>query len=194
MDVKKKLALAIRVISVPPVMAALLVVALWFGEDGVFASIEEALATVFFLSLLPLLAYPISAMVPALRQKEREGQRNLAFALSVAGYVGAWLYGALGHRGAVLLFIYGTYLFSVAILLIFNKLLHLRASGHACSVAGPILLVIYFLGGWWVPALMALYAAIFWASVAAKRHTVGEFLLGTVSVVCAMLLSWLIYM
>ena len=194
MNLSKKAAMAIRVITVPPVMAAILILVLWTGKDGVIPTAMDALAAFIFLSVLPLLAYPVSALIPQLRKKGREGQRNLAFAMSVLGYIGAWLYGTLCHRGSAMLFIFGTYLFSVCILLVFNKLLHLRASGHACSVTGPILLIIYFLGGWWTPLFAAVYAAILWASVVTKRHTVREFLLGTVSCVCAMGLSWLIYM
>lgn len=184
----------IRVITVPPVMAAWLILALWRSGGVIVRTPSEAAISILFLSLLPLLAYPIAALVPSLRARGREGQRNLAFGLSLAGYLGGWLYGRFFDDGQTLLFIFGVYVLSVVILLVFNKLLGLRASGHACSVAGPILVICFVLRGWWVPVCLGVFAASFWGSVRSGRHTVGEYLLGTLSVMLAIGLSWAVYL
>lgn len=173
------LAKIVRVVSVPPVMVAGIVVALARAADTVFRTPAEALLTILFLAAVPLLAYPLSRVLPKVRARGRAGQRDLAFVLSAVGYAGGWLYGYLSHVTPALLAVFTAYLFSVLLLMIFNKLLFIRASGHACSVTGPLLLAAWFIGGWIVPAVAALYVVIFWASVYAGRHTRREFLTGT---------------
>lgn len=190
----KKLAAAIRVLSVPPVMAALFIIALRLGRPDIITSASEMAMMLYFLALVPLLAYPVSMLSPSLREKGREGQRNLAFLLSAVSYVCGWVYAVSSKRNATLCFIFGTYLFSIIILLVFNKLLHLRASGHACSVTGPISLIMCFLSSRWIPLCVLAYALIFWASVKMKRHTVKEFMLGTASCLLAAMISYIIYM
>lgn len=184
----------IRVLTVPPLMAAALILALRAPSVGIIPSNTVALFSLLFLALVPILAYPIAAAVKPLREKGREGQRNTAFVMSVLGYTGAGVYGALNGLSAQVLFIYGTYFFSVALLLVCNKLLKRRASGHACSVVGPMVLIMYFVGGWTVPICSAVYAASFWGSVALKRHTVREYLLGTLCCILAGVISWFIYL
>ena len=194
MENKCRAARVIRVITIPPVMALWLILTLWLGRDDVIVQRSEGVMAILCLTVLPLLAYPLSWLFPKLRRKGRECQRNLAFALSGLGYVLGWLWAVGSVHESPLRFLFGTYLFSVGILLLFNKLLRLRASGHACSVAGPIAVIIVLLGGWWVPVCLAVYAMSFWASVKSGRHTVGEYLLGSLSVLLAMALSALIYL
>lgn len=184
----------IRVITVPPVMAAWLILALWLCQGAIVRTGSEAALSIVFLSLLPLLAYPVSALVPSLRKKGREGQRNLAFALSFAGYLGGWVYARFFAGERTLVFIFAVYVFSVIVLLVFNKLLRLRASGHACSVSGPILVICFVLRGWWIPICAAVFAVSFWGSIRSGRHTVKEYLLGTLSVVIAIAAAWCIYL
>lgn len=184
----------IRIITVPPVMAAWLILALWLGKAAVVLTASEAAMSIVFLSLLPLMAYPVSALVPSLRGKGRDGQRNAAFALSLAGYLCGWIYVRFFDGDRTLLFIFGVYVFSVIILLLLNKVLRLRASGHACSVSGPILVICFVLRGWWIPICLAVFAASFWGSVKSGRHTAGEYLLGTLSVLLAIGISWCIYL
>lgn len=187
------LAKIIRVVTVPPVMAAALIVTLRCTRTDIISTNSSVLFSLLFLAVVPVLAYPAAAVIKPLRSKGREGQRDTAFVMSLVGYTGALLYGILNGLDNAVLFIYGTYFFSVVILLIFNKLLRMRASGHACSVAGPMVIIIYFLGGWSIPICTGVYAASFWASVTAKRHTVREYLLGTASVIIAGVIAWLIY-
>ncbi len=178
---KKKLAKIIRVISIPPVMVTGMILILSCVRDDIFRNTAEVWLSVMFLAIFPVLAYPISMLIPSLREKGREGQRGLAFAFTAAGYLAGGLYGTLADCSRLLLLIYYTYLLSVAILLIFNKLLHLRASGHAASITGPVVFLNYFLGAEaFIPCLL-LYILIFWASLEIKRHTRSEFVWGTIS-------------
>ena len=182
----------IRILSIPPVMVTAVVLALFYTTDTIFRSAAEAWLTIVFLAFVPVLAYPLSKLLPKIRARGREGQRDLAFYLSAAGYAAGWIYGYVTGATASLQAIFAAYLFSVTALLVFNKLLFIRASGHASSIAGPILLMAWFIGGWSIPAALALYGLIFRASVYAGRHTRAEFLLGTglclASTVAALLL------
>ncbi len=175
------LAHIVRIISVPPVMVAALILLLFTLRDDVFASTAEMLISMAGLAILPVLAYPLSVIIPSIRQKGRDGQRSLAMYLSAVGYLGFFIYGFAAGAGNHVKLIYTGYFMSVVILLLANKVFHVRASGHACSVSGPLVYTAYFLGIWGLVACVVLWGVIFWASIAMKRHTVREFFLGTLT-------------
>ena len=175
--VKNTLARIIRILSIPPVMATGLVILLALRDDNFHNPVEIAM-TILFLAIFPVLAYPISALVPSIRKKGREGQRNLAFATTAIGYLLGMFYGIFISKNPSLIMLYGIYLLSVVLLLVANKVLRLRASGHGCSVTGPLFFLGYFLGPIGLLCGAALFGFILWASVVAKRHTVSEFLSG----------------
>ena len=185
MNMSAKAAKAVRILSVPPVMAALFLVLLYVFRPDVIALRAQFLTALGCLSLFPLLAYPISALLGM----RREGQRLLAMLLSSAGYLAAFVYSLLTPCTSAYRFICGTYVFSVVLLLVCNRLLGLRSSGHACSVTGPIALLCFFLGARLAPLCALVYAAVFWASVRSRRHTAGEFLWGSACCLCAGMLS-----
>lgn len=171
----------IRVVTIPPVMVGTLILLLSVLRPDVIANAGESFMTLLFLAIIPILAYPISIMIPSIRAKGRDGQRNLAFVFSAVGYAGGLVYGLAAGVGEALMVIFGTYFLSVIFLTMLNKVIKVKASGHACSIAGPIGLVCYFLPPICIPICLLLYAAIFWASVHMGRHTVKEFILGSVS-------------
>ena len=171
----------VRVVTVPPVMVGTLIILLSTLRNDVFGGLGQSLMTLLFLAIIPVLAYPVSHMVPSIRKKGREGQRNLAFVLSVLGYAGGVAYGLIARVNEAQMIIFGTYFLSVLVLTLMNKVIKVRASGHACSIAGPIGLVCYFLPPVCIIASLCLYAVIFWASVHMGRHTVKEFIWGSVS-------------
>lgn len=188
---KEKIAKAVRVITVPPVMALSLALIVYFGSPGIFTDRTELLATILFLSVVPVLAYPISYLVPSLKKRGRKGQRNFAFFMSAISYPLLALYAVITSGGKGFSLIAWTYLLSFVILLLMNKVLKLKASGHASSVAGPIALICYFIG--WKAILfgVALYALVFWASLTTKRHTAKELIWGSLASIIAFLLSLL---
>ena len=74
--------------------------------------------------------------------------------------------------------IYLEYLVSGLLILAFNKCFHLKASGHACGVAGPLALLIYFRVPVLIPGCFVL-GFTWWASLHMKRHTPWQLLGGT---------------
>lgn len=180
----------IRICSVPPLMVTLLILLLSLKRDDVFLTFTDTAAAILFLTVIPALAYPLSALIPSVRSKGREGQRSLAFVLSAAGYVLGALYGLFMTQSRFLRIIFFTYLLSVVFLLICNKLLHVRASGHACSIAGVLLISTIFFGGVGAVINLAAYLLILWASVTSGRHTLREYLAGTLCCGLALLVAW----
>lgn len=188
-----RIAKIVRVSSVPPIMVNILIFLLYFQRKTIFRSWIDAAVSIFALAVIPVLAYPISWIVPKLRAKGREGQRNLAFALNPVGYVIAFLYGLISGVTCDLMILYTAYLMSVVVLLLFNKVFKVRASGHACAVTGPIVIISYYLGLWGLIGGVMLYLAIMWASLIMKRHTLKEFILGSVTSTAAFFISLFIF-
>lgn len=188
----EKAAKAIRVLTVAPVMALLLLSVLFFGAGESFGGLSDYLLAVLFLVVLPVAAYPAQPFIPKFRDMGRDGQRRLAMLAAVIGYLLGIAAAAILGTSPVLWTVYLTYLFSGVILMALNKLLKVKASGHACGVAGPVAILIYYIG--W-PALLGLLllGLVYWSSLRMKRHTLPQLLLGTLvpllSFACALWLS-----
>ena len=178
---KEKIAKVIRTATVPPVMVSLLLIILYRCKQGFFGGIYEVLLSALFLAVIPIAAYPLQPLIPKYKDKGREGQRNLAFTLSFAGYTAAILYGVLAGTSKELLLIFATYFLSILILLIFNKIIKFRSSGHACSISGPLIVLVYFMGWKIMIPCVILFGVICWASLVLKRHTAKELIGGCIS-------------
>lgn len=177
--IKEKIAKVIRVVTVPPVLVLLLLVILFFTKEAIFSGVVQLLLSILFLMLIPVAAYPLALAIPQYKAKGRDGERTLAFILSIAGYTMAVIYGIAAQVSRGLLFIYLTYFISVAVLTVFNKVIKLRASGHACSITGPLILTVYFIGWNCLLPCAVLFVLIIWASLAIKRHTPKELIAGS---------------
>ena len=183
----------IRVMTVPPIMIALLITLLAMFADNIYDRAAETVVSLVTLALVPVLAYPLSYAVPAWRAKGRECQRTIALVLTPISYLIGIIYGfAAGcSRGAMMIFT--GYFISAVALLLMNAVLSVRASGHACCVAGPILYASYWLG---LPAIfvgIVVFAAVAWASISTKRHTPREFVFGTLISMAAFSASVLLW-
>lgn len=185
---KQSFAKAVRVLTVAPFMAAFMLTAILIVKPSIFSNINHYLYALSCLTVFPLLAYPISAIIPPLRKKGREGQRNLAIVFSVIGYVagiaGSFIFGA----ARIEMLIFWTYLLSGIMIALSSFVFGVKASGHACGVSGPIAMLIYCLG---LPycILYAILAFVFWASVKMKRHTPAQLVIGSAIPVVMMIIS-----
>ena len=188
-----RIAHIIRIVCVPPVMVGILLVLLFTLRDDVFQSTADMVASMLGLTVLPILAYPVSFMIPSVRRKGREGQRSLAMYLSTVGYIGVFIFGLMAGAGTGLMHIYAGYLLSVIIILVGNKVFKVRISGHACSVSGPTVYSAYFLGIWGITVGVLCWGAILWASLVMKRHTFREFIYGTLTCLFSFGVGWLLF-
>ena len=183
---KLKIAKVIRVLTVPPVLAAILCTLFYFLYDGAFASLTHYLAALFFLTVLPFLAYPVAAMIPPLRRKGRNGQRNLALVFSVVGYICGFLFALLCGGAAVEKVLLGTYLICGCTLALCTCL-HFKASGHTCGCSGPIATLSIFISPWFLLGYL-LMTPVIWSSIRMKRHTPFQLLIGSMIPIIAMLI------
>ncbi len=175
---KKVIAKIFRVLTVPPILVSAMLTLIFFMRDTAFRGTLDYLVAVVCLALIPALAYPLQPIIPGFRGKGRDGQRALAFVTSAVGYIIGFLYALISRASDEFKFIVTSYLLSVVLLLIFNKIFHLKASGHACGVLGPLLFMVYFMGPVWAIPCAVIAAAVVWSSIALTRHTPRELFLG----------------
>ena len=170
-------------LTIPPMLVTALLSVIFLTRDSVFRGVGDLIAAIICLAVVPTLAYPLQPFVPGFRGRGRSGQRALAFVMSAAGYVAGFLYAFFSGANSEFKFIVTAYLVSVVMLLIFNKLLHFKASGHACGVLGPLLFAVYFMGWAWAFPCTVAAIAVVWSSINLNRHTLKELCLGGM---CAM--------
>lgn len=179
----KKIAKTVRVLTVAPAMALVMLAVLFVNRPEIFGSTLSFILSIVFMVVFPLLGYPLQPLFKKFREMGREGQRTLAMIFANVGYVLGCVCAFLLHAPKGYLVIYLSYLASVILIVVFNKLFHVKASGHACGVAGPFALLVYFgqpIGYIGIP----IFAAVCWASLKMKRHT-------PVQLVCGALISLL---
>lgn len=168
----------IRIVTVPPVFALALLVTVYSCLPGAIGSPGQQPGFMLCLSVLPVLGYPLQRFLPRFRDRGREGQRSLAMLLSAAGYLLGLAAALITHVSRALLVIDLEYLLCGVCMLVFNRCFRLRASGHACGIAAPALLLAAF--GLYLPAAVgaALMLPVFVSSVRTGRHTVPQLLGG----------------
>jgi len=175
---KEKIAKIIRTCTIAPIMAMVTLVIFYLTEPQIFGKMYNLAFALLFLTVLPVLAYPLQKYIPGYKDKGREGQRTLAMIFAVCGYVFGCLMTLCLNAPIEMWLIYLTYMMSGACVVLINKLFHFRASGHACGAAGPIALLVC-LG---VPVLIPgfiLVGIVWWASLVLKRHTLPQLVGGT---------------
>ncbi len=181
---KEKIAKLIRIITVPPLTVTAMLLTLYFNKRELFDRVSYIGIMISLLGILPVLAYPMQKLIPKLNNDGREGQRKLAFIMSVIGYTTAFVWAFACKTGKDILLICSTYFLSVVFLTICN-LLHFKASGHACSITGPLLFLLYFMGGKFIIPIVIIASAVIWSSLTLKRHTVSQLIGGIASCVIA---------
>lgn len=184
----EKVAKVIRVLTLAPLVALVAVTIISFIKPDTVRGIGDYLLTLLFLTVLPLLGYPLQPLIPGFQGKGREGQRNLAIVMAVLGYILGIVYVLLSRATPTLLVIYLTYLLSGLGIVIFNKILKIRASGHACGVAGPIALLYFEIGKGALWGLLVIIL-VYWSSLKMKRHTLTQLLWGSAIPLVALLIS-----
>ena len=192
---KNTFAKIIRIISVPPVMITFLLVILNTTRPDIFRNNVEVLTSIILLGIVPVLAYPFQLLLSSsLEDRGRIMQRKLAFIFSLIGYATALLWAILVHTSKELLMICATYFISVVILTFFNKVLKKRASGHACSITGPLVFLIYLVDWKLIFPCLIIAMLIFWSSLYLQRHTKTDLFYGVLSNLLAFALSFIIIM
>ncbi len=185
----KTLSTVIRVMTVPSLMAVVLciMIAIEFKSESMLQIIVLAI----FIGLVPILGYPLCYFIPKFRKKGRVAQRKAAFIFSVLGYIGGIIYALIAPVSKVLFCTYLSYFMSVIVLILFNKVIKVKASGHACGIFGPLCLTLLLFGWRYLPFCLLIMVGVIFSSLYLKRHTKTELLFGALSSGISVVGSWL---
>ena len=189
----KKSLKIIRILTVAPIMAFCLFTLTYIYRNEYFDTAWQYIYSLFCLSVLPMLAYPLQRFIPGFKDKGRDGQRSLAIIFSVIGYVLCCIFGLIFSQSIQLWIIILTYLLSGLCIFISSKVFKFKISGHACGVFGPVSVLFYF--GLFIPAIIGIgvTALVYYASLKSGRHTLPELIAGTVLPTILMILFILIF-
>lgn len=169
----------VRIITLAPLLALFSLISIALMCPEVFPTPWHFGYMALFLGLLPLLAYPLQGFTPHFKDRGRDGQRTLAMIFAVSGYIFCLIANTFASASEGMWMICLEYLISGALILIFNKVFHIKISAHGCGSAGPIFLLLYF--GLYLPAIiMGVFTALaFISSVKAHHHTFPQLLGGS---------------
>ena len=182
---REKTAKIIRIITIPPIEVFVMLLILYGSRREEFGISGNLMMAILFLSVIPICSYPIAARKK--NQKEnRNNQRKMAFVFNFLSYLAAMAAGYCAGCTRMLQWIFNGYFLAVLVLTIVNKVFKIKASGHACSCTLPYLILSYYFGGIVAAVCLILYLVECWASVELKRHTIKEYLAGTI-------VAWIIF-
>jgi len=176
--VKYRIAKVISYVTVVPVVAFITILLSFIYRTRCFSSTGWFVYSIIFLTIIPILAYPVHRIVPALRKGGRNSERKLAFIFAVVSYVLGTLLTFVFGAPIIVKKIFMAYLLSGIFLSFVNKGLKIKASGHACGVSGPITLLVNILGIQMI-WLFLLMPVVYWSRINLGRHNIVELILGT---------------
>lgn len=189
---EERIAKILRIITVPPIMALLLVTVLYAVlKERAFAEPIRYFEAIFTLAILPVLSYPICMLIPSLKKRGRKTERSLSIVFSIVGYLMGTLFAIFAGGTRVELTLYLTYIMSGALMGLFSFALRFRASGHACGSAGPFTMLAHQLGVGWTLGFLLLIP-VFVSSIRLKRHTVAELIAGGAISACSYFIAVII--
>lgn len=190
MNEKNKIAEIVRVLTVPSVMSGLAMWLFWMVHPMIYQNPIDFIVALVGLTVIPSMSYLAWYLVPQWRAKGRPLQRRLAMYFSAAGYLFSFFYSLLAKTAVEYKIVMCSYILSVVFLLFCNKVLHFKASGHACSIVGPALFVAIYCGGAWIMISLGIMAAVAWSSLQLKRHKPDELMVGgAISALSVVILS-----
>lgn len=169
----------IRRFTVPPVFAAMLLTVVYISHPEYFGAFWLLPIGILFLSVLPTLAYPMQRVIPHFKNGGRKAQRTLAMIFSFLGYLGGTAVAYISEAPAKLKMIFLEYLLCGISMIVLNKLLRLKASGHACGVVGPVFMSAYLRLFAFAIVCAALIIPVYVSSVKTKQHTVSQLVIGS---------------
>jgi hypothetical protein len=144
-----------------------------------------------FLCIIPLCS--LFFYIPAgneEKEKTTRRQRVASFVIMLVSYPAGWLVLALVGAPRIFTAVAATYTFVTLGLIIFNLLLHYKASGHAAGVSGPVAIMIYIYGAVATP-LLVLLPLITWARLAAEGHNLWQTVVGaSMSILISIAVFW----
>ncbi len=178
---EKKIAKFISIITVAPLISVLVLSWMWLDNPAYFdRDFSWYFISLGLLTLVPVSAYLLKFAIPSIRVQGRDGERKLAFIMAVVGYLVGVMVCQVFDGPRVVSILFWTYFISGFTLLLLNRFVNIKASGHACGLAGPTAFLIYLVGGSsWFTALLV--PAVFWARLKLGRHDMNELIIGSLT-------------
>ncbi len=180
-----------QLLNVPILSGALVTYFYFHLPAGELNALPGYLWTMLFLCLIPLCS--LFFYIPKKNEEKKQTfhrQRVASFIFMLASYPLGWLMLAFTYAPRIFTAMAATYSFVTIGLIIFNLLLHYKASGHAAGVSGPVASMIYIFGIWAAP-LLVLLPLVTWARLAAKGHNFWQAVVGaTMSGLIAIGILW----
>jgi len=187
-----KTAKVIRVITIAPFIAFILINMLYINQFKVYNNVGDYLIAVFTLVILPILAYPVQSWFNIFPSDKRRGQRKLAIIFSASGYIIGFIASILLKMSPIMKVLFFTYLLSGIFIVVFNFVFKINASGHMCGLSGPIAMIVYLFGYWYVLLVIFLLFVV-WSSLKLKRHRLSELFLGSVIPIVSLIISLYVF-
>lgn len=181
-----KLCKIIRVLTVAPLAAAVAVSLLYFRGKGFFQNGLHYVMSLLTLTVLPLLAYPVSLIKK--KDSRRKFQRSLAIVFAVLGYIAGLIFALCTGAPNGEKVLYLTYLLSGLAIALSSFVFKYKSSGHACGIAGPAALLFYYLSPYYLISFILLIPVSV-ASVQMKRHTVPQLITGSIIPIVCMFIA-----
>lgn len=188
MKIIKKIAKIIRVITIAPIIALILINILFFLQPQTFNGWYDYCFALLTLVIFPLLGYPVQWIFKVIKGDRRKAERKLAVIFSIIGYIAGTAFAFLFNVSNIEKVMYLTYLLSGMLIGIFTFVFKIDASGHMCGVTGPVALIVYVFGRQYLLLLLSLILVI-WSSMYLKRHTVKQLIYGTIIPIIALLIA-----
>ncbi len=176
---------AIRVITLPPIIALFLIILL----KGYFPDGHDLMAIVLLCGL-PLLSYLYWKTIPGQYEQGRTSQRKLAIIFSVIGYVLGLLYCLICNGSEAELFMYLNYVICGAVIALSSFVFHVKSSGHAAGVTAPVMILTLLVSRFYLLGFL-LMIPVSISSISLGRHTPKELLLGSCYGIATTLTLWL---
>ena len=170
----------IRIITTAPVLAMAALTVLWIFRREVFSSVWQFGGLIGCLGILPLLAYPLQRFSPRVQNQGRAGQRILAMIYAFCGYVLSCMICILTKASRNIWMFCLEYLLCGLGILVFNKVLHLKISGHICGIIGPMVLLAQNDLPAMIPVGIIILILVAIASLKINRHTILQMVGGGV--------------
>ncbi len=131
------------------------------------------LVSVIFIGIIPLFAWAYLLF----HKGDYKGERKVSFLIDAVSYPIGFLILLLRNIHSFYTALVLSYLLNVIFLIVINKLLKYKASGHAAGVAGPgTALTIVF--GWWGAISFLLLMPVFYAKITLREHTFMQLTVG----------------
>ncbi len=180
-----------RIITIPAIVSGLTVLVLYLFANNAMSTSDFIVSEVC-LMLIPAMAYPIRELFH-LGKDRREGQRSTAMVFSVVSYIGGFIWALAANASPITKVLFSSYVISVVMLIILNKLARFKASGHACSTTAPTVILAWQINAYMLIPCALLIVAVYRSSINLKQHTLPQLLTGSAVSVVASVLSILMF-